>query len=175
MKAEYLLYGAAIVVFGAVVLWAADAPGAAVVLALVVAGGLLAAAGLLVRPSPTVLLVGQRPGEDLGALEAALRRDGFQIQTCPGPENSACPATVGKPCPAHGGPVAAVVLRHPDEAVGLAPCGQALRIPELAVEVSSERELELAGRYARIGLERGPEAAAEALDRLLAGAPAQAR
>lgn len=175
MKAQYLLYGAAIVVFGAVVLWATDAPAAAVALAGVLALGLLAAGGLLVRPSPTVLLVGRREGEDLGALETALRRDGFDIETCPGPENSACPALAGKPCPAHGGPVAAVVLRHPDERGGLAPCGEAFAIPELAVEQGSAREPEFAGRYARIGIERGPEAVGRALDRLLAGAPAEAR
>lgn len=173
MKAEYLLYGSAIVVFGAVVLWATDAPGAAVALAFVLAVGLLAAAALLVRPSPTVLLVGGREGEDLGALEDALRREGFDVETCPGPENSACPATVGKPCPAHGGPIAAVVVRHPDEAIGLAPCGEALRIPELAVEEGSDREPEFAGRYARIGIERGPEAATQTLDRLLAEVPSE--
>lgn len=175
MKAEYLLYAAAVVVFGAVVLWATEAPGGAVGLAGIVAVGLLAAAALLVRSSPTVLLVGRRGGEDLGALEAALRGRGFDVEGCPGPEDSACPVRAGKPCPAHGGPVAAVILRHPDETGGLAPCGEAFRIPELTIEEGSDREPELAGRYARIGLDRGPEMVAQTLDRLLAGASAEAR
>ena len=175
MKAEYLPYGASIVLVGAVVLWATDAPAGAVVLAGILALVLLATAALLARPAPTVLVVGRREGEDLAPLELALRGDGFDVETCAGPENSPCPAASGKPCPASGKPVAAVVLRHPDEAGGLAPCGEAFRIPELAVEVGSDRVPEFEGRYARIGLERGPEAVTDALDRLLAGVTAEAR
>ena len=77
----------------------------------------------------------------------------------------------GRPCPAHGNPVAAVVIRHRDETEALAPCGEAFKIAELAVEEDSNREPELVGRYGRVGLERGPEAVGDALDQLLSNAP----
>jgi hypothetical protein len=42
----------------------------------------------------------------------------------------------------------------------------------LAIEEDSEREPEFVGRYGRVGLERGPKAVTEALDRLLEGSSA---
>jgi hypothetical protein len=168
MKREYLVYGAAIVIFGGVVLWASDAPWEAVAVAAGIAIGLLLAAGLVIKPSPTVLLVGADGSR--AQLEEMLRRGGFEVEVCPGPQDGACPVLSGKPCPAHGRPVAAVVVRHPDEAQGLAPCGEAFRIPELAVEEDSDREPEFAGRYARVGLDRGPEVVSQTLDRLLSPA-----
>jgi hypothetical protein len=165
MKREYLVYGAAIVVFGGVVLWATEAPWEAVAVAAGIAIGLLLAAGLIVKPSPTVLLVGSDGQREV--LGDMLRRDGFQVEVCPGPEDSACPVLTGRPCPAHGRPVAAVVIRRPGDVQGLAPCGQAFRIPELAVEEDSDREPEFAGRYARVGIGRGVDAVSETLDRLL--------
>jgi len=168
MKREYLFYGAALLLFGGVVLWATDAPWEAVAIAGGIALGLLLAAALFVKPSPTVLLVGASSSGELERLDAMLRSGGFDVEVCPGPENSACPVTSGAPCPAHGRPVAAVVVRHPGDAQGLAPCGEAFRIPELAVEEGSHRAPEFAGRYGRIGVERGPEAISEALERLLA-------
>jgi len=165
MKREYLVYGAAIVVFGGVVLWATEAPWEAVAVAAGVAIGLLLAAGLIIKPSPTVLLVGSDGHQE--QLSEMLRSGGFEVEVCPGPEDSACPVLSGKPCPAHGRPVAALVVRHPGDAQGLAPCGQAFRIPELAVEEGSDREPEFAGRYARVGLDRGPEVVSQTLDRLL--------
>ncbi len=165
MKREYLVYGAAIAVFGGVVLWATEAPWESVAVAAGIAIGLLLAAGLIVKPSPTVLLVGSDGRREV--LEGVLRRDGFQVEVCPGPEDSACPVLSGRPCPAHGRPVAAVVIRRQDDVQGLAPCGQAFRIPELAVEEDSDREPEFAGRYARIGIDRGVDAVSETLDRLL--------
>jgi hypothetical protein len=167
MKREYLLYGAVIVLFGGVVLWATEAPWQAVAIAAGIALGLLLAAALLVRPSPTVLLVGATSNGQLELLSETLRRDGFDVEVCPGPQDSACPVLAGKPCPAHGRPVAAVVVRHPDDAQGLAPCGEAFRIPELAVEEGSDREPEIAGRYGRVGMDRGPEAVSDTLNRLL--------
>lgn len=167
MKREFLLYGAVIVLFGGVVLWATDAPWEAVAIAAGMALGLLLAAALLVRPAPTVLLVGATSNEQLELLSGTLRRDGFDVEVCPGPQDSACPVLVGKPCPAHGRPVAALVVRRPDDAQGLAPCGEAFRIPELAVEEDSDRAPELEGRYGRIGIDRGPEAVSETLNRLL--------
>ena len=167
MKREYLLYGVAIVLVGGVVLWAAEAPWEAVAISGGLALALLLAAAILVRPAPTVLLVGERPEEQLDDLRRVLQRDGFEVEVCPGPENSACPVRAGRPCPAHGGPVAAVVLRRPDQTDALAPCGEAFLIPELAVEVDSDREPEFAGSYARVGIDRGQEAVAETLDELL--------
>lgn len=167
MKRDYLLYGGVVVLFGGVVLWATDAPVEATAIAAVVALAVLLAAAVLVRPAPTILVVGERAGEDLEALHRELRRDGFDLEMCPGPENSACPVLSGRPCPAHGNPVAAVVIRHGDETEALAPCGEAFKIAELAVEEDSNREPELVGRYGRVGLERGPEAVGDALDRLL--------
>jgi len=171
VKRDYLLYGGVVVLFGGVVLWATDAPVEATAIAAVVALVLLLAAAVLVRPAPTILVVGERAGEDLEALHRELRRDGFDLEMCPGPENSACPVLSGRPCPAHGNPVAAVVIRHRDETEALAPCGEAFKIAELAVEEDSNREPELVGRYGRVGLERGPEAVGDALDRLLGNAP----
>lgn len=173
MKRDELLYGGAIVLFGGVVLWATDAPWEATAIAAVTAGLLLFAAAVLVRPAPDVLLVGEGAAS-LEVLDRALRRDGFEVQMCPGPGNSACPVLAGRPCPAHGDPVAAVVIRRLDDTSGLAPCGAAFHIPELAVEEASNRAPELVGRYGRVGIERGADAVTEALDRLLAGATAAA-
>ncbi|HEX5949763.1 MAG TPA: hypothetical protein VFZ96_02080 [Actinomycetota bacterium] len=172
MRRDFLLYAGAIVIFGGVVLWAADASWEAILVAAVVAVALLAVAALLARPGPRLLVVGERPEEDLEPLRRELRADGFLLETCPGPESSACPAVSGRPCPAHGEPVAAVVIRHPGETGALAPCGEAFRIPELAVEEDSDREPEFVGRYGRVGLARGPQAVTDALDRLLEGSPA---
>lgn len=169
MKREYLLYGAVIAVFGGVVLWATDAPWEAVAIAAGVALGLLLAAALFVTRGPTVLLVGPTPADgQLELVEGVLRRGGFDVEMCPGPQDGGCPVLSGKPCPAHERPVAAVVVRRADETQGLAPCGEAFRIPELAVEEGSDRAPEFVGRYGRVGLERGPEAVSEALERLLA-------
>jgi hypothetical protein len=168
MRREFLLYGAMIAVFGAVVLWAAGAPWGTVAIAGVLGGAMLFITVFLGRPAPVVLLVGERLGEHLEPLHRALGDAGFDVEVCPGPENGPCPAEHGKPCPAVGRPVAAVIVRHPDDAMGLAPCGQALTIPELAVEAGSDRAPEFQGRYARVGIAKGPQAVTEALDRLLA-------
>ena len=170
MKREYLLLGAAIVLVGGVVLWATDAPWEAMAIAGGLALVLLLAAAILIRPAPTVLLVGERPRELLDDLQRMLRRDGFDVEVCAGPENSSCPVRLGRPCPAHGGPVAAVVVRNPDQTDALAPCGEAFTIPELAVETDSNREPEFAGRYARVGIDRGSDTVSETLNRLLATA-----
>jgi len=172
VKRDFLVYGGVVVVFGGVVLWATGAPADSVVIAGGAALALLLAALLLVHTAPTLLVVGEREDEDLEALHRELRRDGFDLERCAGPENATCPVLSGRPCPAPGEPVAAVVIRHPDERQDLAPCGRALRIVELAVEEDSDREPELVGRYGRVGLERGAEAVRETLDRLLAGARA---
>jgi len=172
VRRDFLLYGGATLLFGGVVLWATDASWEVVLVAGVIAIALLGVVALLARPAPRLLLVGERAEEDLRALHRELRDDGFFLETCPGPGNSACPVISGRPCPAHGDPVAAVVIRHRGEVEALAPCGEAFKIPELAVEEDSDRAPEFVGRYGRVGLERGPEAVTEALDRLLEGAPA---
>lgn len=167
MRRDVLLYGSTIMLFGGVVLWASRAPWEVTAVALAVAATLLLAAAVALRPAPAVLLVGEREGEDLTALREAVRREGFRLERCPGPDDGLCPVLAGRPCPAHGEPVAAVVVRHPGETGPLPPCGEAFHIPELVVEEGSDRELEVVGRYGRIGLARGPEAAAYALDRML--------
>lgn len=172
MRRDYLLYAGAIVVFGAVVLWATDASWEASLTAALLALALISVAALLARPGPRILVVGERSEEDLEPLHRELQADGFVLEACPGPGNSACPVISGRPCPAHGEPVAAVVIRHPGDPEALAPCGEIFRIPELAVEEESDREPEFVGRYGRVGLVRGPEAVTEALDRMLEGTPA---
>jgi hypothetical protein len=172
VKRDYLLYGGVVVLFGGVVLWATGASWEATAVAAAVAGALLLVAALVVRPTPALLVVGERAGEDLEELRSELRRDGFVLQACPGPGNSPCPVLAGRPCPAHGQPVAAIVIRHPDEVEPLAPCGEALWVPELAVDEDSDRAAEFEGRYGRVGIGRGPAAVTEALDRLLSGSAA---
>lgn len=167
MRRDFLVYGGAIMVFGGVVLWASRAPWEVAAVALAVAAALLLAATITLRPAPTVLLVGEREGEDLTALREAVRREGFRLERCPGPDDGLCPVLAGRPCPAHGEPVAAVVVHHPGDTGPLPPCGEAFRIPELVVEEGSDRELEVLGRYGRIGLARGPEAAVRGLGRML--------
>jgi len=167
MRREYLMYGAVVVLFGGVVLWATEAPWQAVALAGVAAGALLLAGAVSVRPAPALIVVGERSGERLESLHRALDRAGYGVEICPGPENSPCPAEFGRPCPAHGRPIAALVIRHPDQADPLPPCGRALQVAELAVEEASDREPELEGGYGRIGIERGTSEVLGTLDRLL--------
>jgi hypothetical protein len=169
MRRDLLLYGSAIVLFGGIVLWAAQAPWQVTAVALAVAGALLLAAAIALGPAPTVLVVGEREGEDLTPLRETIADAGFRLERCPGLWAGPCPVLAGKPCPAHGEPVAAIVVRHPGETGPLPPCGEAFRIPELVVEEDSDRELEVLGRYGRVGLGRGPAAAVQALERMLAG------
>jgi len=91
MRREYLLYGAAVVLFGGVVLWATEAPWQAVALAAVAAAMLLVAGAVAVRPAPGLIVVGERSGERLEPLHRALGQAGFDVEVCPGPENSPCP------------------------------------------------------------------------------------
>ncbi len=165
MRRETLLYGGAIVLFGGVVLWAAEAPWQVTTIALVLAGLMLVAAAALLRPAPTLLIVGEPAEGGLGPAGPAL--EGYRILRCPGPTRGLCPVLVGRPCPAGGAPDAAVVLRRPDEHGPLAPCGEALGIPQLVVEEGSDRELEVRGRYARVGSRRGPAEVERALDAVL--------
>lgn len=167
MRRDFLSYGAVIVFFGGVVLWATDASLRAVAFAAIAAAILLLAVALLVRRAPAVLLVGERTGEHLDELHRAIGDAGFRIETCPGPASGSCPAEHGRPCPAHEDPVAAVVLRHPDEGTRLPPCGRALGIVEMAIEEGSDRAPEFEGAYARVGLERGTTTVLDTLDRLV--------
>ncbi|GIU98915.1 MAG: hypothetical protein KatS3mg014_0531 [Actinomycetota bacterium] len=165
MRRDTLLYGGAIVLFGGVVLWAAQAPGQVIALAVVLAVALLLAAALALRPEATLLIVGERPGEDLEPVRRVA--EGYRVLRCPGPSDGPCPVLLGRPCPAGPEPAAALVVRHADERGPLAPCGQALSIPEVVIEEGSDRELEIQGRYARLGLDRGTEELDRALDRML--------
>lgn len=168
MRREYLMYGAIVVLFGGVALWATEAPWQAVALSAVAAALLLLAGAVSVRPAPALILVGERSGERLEPLHRALGQAGYDVEVCPGPENSPCPAAHGRPCPAHGRPVAALVIRHPGQTDPLPPCGRALQIAELAVEEGSDRPPELEDGYGRIGIERGTTEVLGTLDRLLA-------
>jgi len=153
---ELVLYGAAFLVFAAVVLWAKDASWP---LLAIFAGVMAALLALTVWPlrRPKVLVVGERTEPSRApALGYALAGAGYDVCWCPGPAGRPCPVTLGRPCPlSERRPVAAVI-----------PCGQALWVPALAVEEGSDRAPEIAGRYARIGGDRGPDAAVRALERM---------
>lgn len=164
---EWLAYGAAILLFGAVVLWADEAewPVIAVFAA-------LAAALLLImafpRRTPRVVVVGERTEIPVSPLRGTLGEAGFDVCTCAGPVGRPCPVTLGRACSiGERRPVAAVIFRRPDETGPLPPCSRALFVPSLSVEEGSTRLPEFAGRYARVGWERGPDAVVKTLERLL--------
>lgn len=118
----------------------------------------------------TVVLVGELPERRLPTLRQLLEGAGFEVATCPGTAERACPALAGGTCPVGVPAVAAVVLRPSGRASGLpAVCGQALGAPVLVIEEGSDAGPELGDRIARIGQARGPLAAVQALQALLAG------
>jgi xanthine/CO dehydrogenase XdhC/CoxF family maturation factor len=164
VRTEFLLYGAVIVVFGGVVLWATDAPAEIVVGSAIAAGVLLLGLAVLVDGRRRMLVVGET--DEGHPLATAFEAAGYEVWECAGPENGPCPVDAGKPCPMHDRPGAAVIVRHEGGIRALAPCGKALHVPALAVEEGSDLEPEFAGRYARIGAERGTEAVVEMADRL---------
>jgi hypothetical protein len=166
MRTEFLMYGAVVVAFGGVVLWATDASPSIVVLLALAAAALLLPLTWLGRGRERMLVVAETGVERplANAFEAA----GFEVWECTGPAEGACPALAGKPCPMHDRPLAAVIVRHEGETRGLAPCGTALRVPALAVEEGSDREPEVVGRVARVGAGRGVDQVLETVDRLVA-------
>src|SRR5581483_11881514 len=75
-------------------------------------------------------------------LWAALDGAGFGVAHCPGPPFRACPVYAGRPCPVHGRPVAAVIVREPGSSTPVPPCGRALHIPALPVEAGDRAPAE---------------------------------
>jgi hypothetical protein len=131
---EYVGYIAAILIFAAVVLWASDAqPG-------VVATIVAAAAVLFVimlrswKRAAKVLVVGKRRTEPVDMLEEALDDAGYGFTFCGGPDAGPCPVYAGRPCPVHGHPIAAVIVREPGSPAPVPPCGRALHIPALPLD-----------------------------------------
>jgi hypothetical protein len=119
---------------------------------------------------PTVVLVGELLARRLPTLREALERSGFDVATCPGTAERACPARSGGTCPVRVPAVAAVVLEPSGPASALPEiCGQALGAPVLVIEEGSDAGPELGDRTARIGQARGPVAAVQALQALLSG------
>lgn len=120
---------------------------------------------------PTVVLVGELPAFRLPTLREALDRAGYEVSSCAGTGERACPALSGGPCPVSGDPVAVVVtLRRggPEELPQV--CGRALGAPVVVVEEGSGRRAEFGDAIVRIGEAQGPLAAVQALQELLAGA-----
>lgn len=154
MRKLHVVYGyaAALLLFEAAVLWAADVPPAVVALAVgfgVVFLGVMLAIGSRVR---RIVLVGERPDDRVPEFHARLDGKGLELLECGGPSNRPCPVSFGGTCPVADPVTAAVIFRHPDEASRpLAPCGMALHVPSLVVEEGSDRSPEIVPGYARVG------------------------
>lgn len=121
---------------------------------------------------PTVVLVGELPGFHLPGLREALERAGYDVARCVGGDERACPALSGGACPVPADPVAVVVVDHvgtPDRLPEV--CGRALGAPVVVVEANSGRGAEFGSGVVRIGEGRGPVAAVQALQELLAASP----
>jgi hypothetical protein len=137
MRNEFLGYGVAVLLFGGVILWADEAPGAVLVTFFGLSVALLAVMLANLRRRRTVLLVGERPGDPELALVEAFSNAGYGVCRCYGPSNRPCPVLRGMPCPAWSDrPTAAIILRHEGETGPLPPCGSALLVP--SVEVHEE-------------------------------------
>jgi hypothetical protein len=120
----------------------------------------------------TVVLVGELSARRLPTLRQALERSGFDVATCPGTAERACPALSGGTCPV-AVPAAAAVVLQPSGPTSELPeiCGQALGAPVLVIDEGSDAGPELGDGIARIGQARGPVAAVQALQALLSGSP----
>ena len=117
----------------------------------------------------TVVLVGEVPARRLPTLRGLLEGAGFEVATCPGTAERACPALSGGSCPV-GVPAAAAIVLRPSGGASELPevCGWALGAPVLVIEEGSDAGPEVGHRIARIGQGRGPLAAVQALRTLLA-------
>ncbi len=168
-SSDFLGYGVAVLLFGGVVLWAGDASVPIVITFLGLGVGLLFLMLVSVRRAPRVLLVGERQDAPALTVVEALADAGYECCRCSGPENRPCPVLLGERCPAASHrPVAAVILRHPDDAGPLPPCGQALLVPTVTVEEGSPIAPEVVGRNARVGLALGPDPVLRTLEDVLA-------
>jgi len=155
------------VAFGAVLLWAEEATWPVVVFG-VLAGLLLLALAWRAAHVPKVLVVGGDEAH-LRELEDALEGVGYEVCTCAGPANRPCPVFQGRDCPLGERPVAALIYRPAGAAGRYAPCGRALRVPSVIVEEHLDAEPAVAGRVARVGLDRGPDRVVRTMEDLLAG------
>jgi hypothetical protein len=168
MRSEFLGYGAAVLLFGGVVLWAGDATWPVILTFFGLGVGLLVLLWASARRAPRVLLVGERADAPARDLVEALGDAGYDCCRCAGPRNRPCPVLFGGSCPAAADrPVAAVILRHPDDTGPLPPCGQALLVPAIAAEEGSTVSAEVSGRNARVGLGFGPDPIVRTLEDLL--------
>ncbi len=166
VRSELVLYSGTFVLFAGVLLWAGDATLPVVL----IAGGLLvvliAVAAWQVQRVPRILVVGQRSAQ-VGRLEDAVERAGYEVDRCGGPANRPCPVFRGRPCPLAERPLAAIVYRADGEHGPFAPCGVAFRIPEVIVEEHLDAEQATIGRMARIGFDRGPDRVVHEMEQLL--------
>lgn len=167
MKGEFLLYLGTFALFAAVLLWADEADLALII----VAGGLFAAilgfAAWQIRRSQRVLVVGSVSAQTQ-QLEEAVERAGYEVCWCAGPSNRPCPVFRGEPCPLHDRPAAAIVFRAEGERGRYAPCGEALRVPEIVVEEHLDAPPERVGSMMREGFDRGPDRVVRDMEQLLA-------
>lgn len=166
-RSELVLYLATFVVFGAVLLWAGEATRSIVVVFGVLAGLLLLVLAWRAAHVPRVLVVGT--DEDrLRDLDEALEAAGYEVCTCRGPANRPCPVFRGRDCPLGERPVAALIYRPAGAAGRYAPCGRALHVPAVIVEEHLDAEPTVAGRMARVGLDRGADRVVRTMEDLLA-------
>lgn len=166
-RSELVLYLGTFVLFTGVLLWADEATLPIVL----IAGGLLAVlvavAAWQIRHVQRILVVGQASAQ-MDRLEEAVERAGYEVCWCGGPSNRPCPVFRGKQCPLAERPLAAIVYRAEGERARYAPCGAALRIPEVIVEEHLDADPETVGRTARMGLDRGPDRVVREMEQLLA-------
>lgn len=166
MKGEFLLYLGTFALFAAVLLWADDAGLALVVVAAALFAAILVFAAWQIRRSRKVLVVGDASPQTR-ALEDAVERAGYEVCWCAGPSNRPCPVFRGEPCPLHERPAAAIVFRAAGEHGRYAPCGEALRVPEVLVEEYLEAPPERVGSVVREGFDRGPDRVVRDMEQLL--------
>lgn len=131
---EYTGLLGVVAAFAAVVLGVSGASSVLVAAVAVLAVGLLAAMLWSWRHTARVLVVGPARTEPVDLMQEALDDAGYGLVRCDGPSAHACPVYRNQPCPVHGRPVGAVIVRAFGEERPVPPCGRALHIPALPVE-----------------------------------------
>lgn len=161
----FALYLVAILGFGVVVLWADRASQIAFLAFVVAVIVSIASLLLLARRRRRVLVVGTEDA-DVERLERTLETRGYLVCTCSGPDDRPCPVGAGRPCPAPGFPLAALIIRNASSGAFPA-CGEALDIPEVTVEERIAIATTFEGPTARTSLEDGPDAVVDVMEQLL--------
>ena len=151
---DLLLYVAAFVLFGSVLLWVESAGWPLVIFGAFAALLVVAIVALDARHR-TVLVVGE-PSPSVSSIDHALEDAGYEVCSCAGPGNRPCPVLNGRRCPLGERPIAALIY-HPGLGGRYAPCGSEFRIPSVIVEERLAAEPEPVGRYARVGLDHGAD------------------